>query len=272
MGQTISSSITPPPLTLQDCFVDGQIDISRYLYYRRRSDDIILSCVERRKRLRRRRMRHSTQMIINTYERAKRSIKRHALFVRDSNGELRELRPEDTLWYLLYVANPPRTLSMKKLFRNRFRIPYHQYLYICEDIQEHPLFAQWTRSDCTGVKSSDLRLMLLGFLRYIGRGWTLDDVSEANGISREVNRIFLKTFIKYGSTVLYRKWVLEPTRETHVSNQEQLFRAAGFNGCIGSVDATHVPMLSCPHWASNIHKGFKLHIPARSYNITVDHS
>ena len=116
MGQSISSSITPPPLTLQDCFVDGQIDIARYLYYRRRSDDISLSCVERRKRLRRRRMRCSTVRNANTLIRAKQSVKRHALFVRDSNGELRELRPEDTLWYLLYVANPLMNMQMKKLF------------------------------------------------------------------------------------------------------------------------------------------------------------
>ena len=65
---------------------------------------------------------------------------------------------------------------------------------------------------------------------------------------------------------------MDPARETHVSHQEGLFAAAGFNGCIGSVDATHIPMLSCPHWASNGHKAFKLHIPARSYNVTVDHS
>ena len=30
-------------------------------------------------------------------------------------------------------------------------------------------------------------------------------------------------------------------------------------------------MLSCPLWASNSHKGFKLNLPARTYNVTVDH-
>ena len=38
MGQDISRAITPPPLTLQDCIVDGRVDISRYLYFRRTSD------------------------------------------------------------------------------------------------------------------------------------------------------------------------------------------------------------------------------------------
>ena len=31
-------------------------------------------------------------------------------------------------------------------------------------------------------------------------------------------------------------------------------------------------MLSCPYWAQNMHRGFKLHCPARTYNVTVDHT
>ena len=57
-----------------------------------------------------------------------------------------------------------------------------------------------------------------------------------------------------------------------MNEQESVFRQAGFNGCIGSSDGTHVPMLKCSQWASNSHKGFKLNVPARTYNVTVDHS
>ena len=31
-------------------------------------------------------------------------------------------------------------------------------------------------------------------------------------------------------------------------------------------------MLKCTQWSNNIHKGFKLNVPARTYNVTVDHS
>ena len=31
-------------------------------------------------------------------------------------------------------------------------------------------------------------------------------------------------------------------------------------------------MLRCPQWAHNIHKGYKLSVPARTYNATCDHS
>ena len=69
-----------------------------------------------------------------------------------------------------------------------------------------------------------------------------------------------------------KKHIRDPTNLIHVSNREKLVRLAGFNGCIGSTDATHVPMLRCPQWAQNTHKGFKLNFPARTYNVIVDHS
>ena len=59
---------------------------------------------------------------------------------------------------------------------------------------------------------------------------------------------------------------------TDVKIQESVFKLAGYDGCIGSSDTTHIPMLKFSQWASNLHKGFKLSAPARTYNLTVDHS
>ena len=67
-----------------------------------------------------------------------------------------------------------------------------------------PMFARWTRYDTVGDKLMNVKLLLLGCLRYIGRGWTLDDICESNGISVGINRLFLLTFIEWGSTVLYK--------------------------------------------------------------------
>ena len=36
MGNNISSSIIPPPLSLNDCIVNGDLDLLRYYMYKRR--------------------------------------------------------------------------------------------------------------------------------------------------------------------------------------------------------------------------------------------
>ena len=86
----------------------------------------------------------------------------------------------------------------------------------------------------------------------MGRVWTLDDVYEAKFISVDKNRDFLKYFIEYGSSVLYKKWVLQPTRTMNVSDQEAIFYIARFNGCIGSSDNMHITMLKY-QWAQSDH-------------------
>ena len=54
MGNEISQAYTPPPLTLRDCLVDGQIDLARYRLYAKRTyedeyEDIIQSGSKKRK-------------------------------------------------------------------------------------------------------------------------------------------------------------------------------------------------------------------------------
>ena len=270
MGQDISRSIGPPPLTLTDCLVNGQIDTVRYTYYRRRIDDMqnsnyIISNITSKKR---RIDALPTTRKLN----AKRSVKRHKLFIRDDNGQLSELTSKDSHWYQLYVQSSPRNTRLAKHFRRRFRLPYANYIALADDVEHDELFERWTGKDATGKEPSNIKLLVLGALRYLGRAWTLDDIEESNGISREVNRVFINKFMEYGSKVLYKKWVIDPAINTHVSSQEKVFRMAGFNGCIASSDATHVGMLSCASWAHIMHKCFKLNIPSRTYNATVTHS
>ena len=82
--------------------------------------------------------------------------------------------------------------------------------------------------------------------------------------------MFINTFLEYGSIVLYNKCVTDPTTNCNVCDQKIIFRMAGFNGCIGSTYATHFGMLSCTTQTSINHKGIKLSIPSRDYNIKID--
>ena len=272
MGTNLSKDITPPPLTLQDCLVNGTISLSRYYYYRKHLDTYSEAIERDETLLSNKRKRRKLVEKPKAVRKRQRSVKRHKLMVRDEDGSLREIKPVDTLWYLLYVSNPPTSKRMSKVFRLRFRLPYQSFISLSHDISNHDIFIRWTRVDAVGDPPSNLKLLLLGALRFIGRNWTLDDICEANGISIETNRQFLHAFMEYGSTVLYQKWVLNANINSQIAEQEKVFRRAGFDGCIGSSDATHIPMLRCPHWAHNSHKGFKLSVPARTYNVTCDHS
>ena len=244
------------------------------MYYRRKRDQHLRSRSSDDARRKRKRKINHVHFTSKSRKRTcyYRSVKKHDLIVRDADGSLRTLRPEDTNWYILYVLNPPSNERMAKLFRLRFCIPYSSFLELSNDIENNVLFSRWTRTDAVGKSPSNMKLLLLGSLRYIGRGWTLDDIYEATGISINVNREFLKTFIEYGSSVLYKKYVSDPAIDIDVSEREKLFKLAGFDGCIGSCDATHIPMVRCAHWAQNLHKGYKLNFPARTYNVTCDHS
>ena len=55
------------------------------------------------------------------------------------------------------------------------------------------------------------------------------------------------------------------------SEFETLFANAGFNGCIGSTDATHFGMLSYDSWSTISHCSNKLNTASRNYNATVTH-
>ena len=272
MGQDISKAFTPPPLTFRDCFVDGRVDVAKFMIYNESmnedEDDLfeLLDFVKNKKR-----KRSDQEDSANSSTKRTRSIKRFPFFCRADDGTLREATYKDSSWYRLYIDDPPVGKRLLKLFRKRFRIPYFAFMSMSNDIKDNEIFDRWACNDASGKPSSDIRLLLLGTLRYLGRSHTFDDACESTYISGEIHRVFFQSFIEYGSTVLYEKYVLSPLKTIDMSSIEHLFNIGGLNGCHGSSDGTHIGLLSCPSWAFNNHKGFKLAIPSRNYNATATH-
>ena len=91
-------------------------------------------------------------------------------------------------------------------------MPYNSFLSLLPMVEASPLFDRWKigKADVTGQQAAPLSLLILCALRYIGRGWTFDNLSENTGISEEVTRVFFHIFIDFGSTVLYDKFVVAP--------------------------------------------------------------
>ena len=270
MGQDISKAYTPPPLTFRDCIVDGRINLAKFILYSTTTlDDDYIDIDELLNKNKRK--RNDSKTSSKKKKVCVRSIKRHPILCRADDGNLREATYEDSTWWRLYIETPPTGKRLLKIFRNRFRLPYDEFEKLAKDILSHELFARWTHDDACGYKCSDIRLLLLGTLRYLGRAHTFDDASESTYISVEVHRQFLMAFIEYGSTVLYQKYVLNSLNTVDTARIEKIFRLAGFNGAMGSSDGTHIGMLCCPSWAFHNHKGFKLAMPSRNYNATVTH-
>jgi hypothetical protein len=123
------------------------------------------------------------------------------------------------------------------------------------------------------TKVSPIELLLLGTLRYLGRGWTFDDIEEATKVSRDVHRCFFHAFTTFGAKFLYTRYVCMPQSTADLRNCESEYAVAGFPGCIGSTDATHIPLDKVTASFRQAHLGYKMGSDAttRTYNLTVNH-
>jgi hypothetical protein len=184
----------------------------------------------------------------------KKARKAHPKFFIDPMTQKRRpMSPKLSFWWLKYVQHPqPDNSQWSKSFRMRFRMPYTSYLVlldmICDGDLCRGLFDRWRTPDDryfnrgNNKKVSPLELLLLGSLRYLGRGWTFDDLEESTFISRDVHRVFFHKFPKFGATILYPRYVSAPQTAHELQECEHEYRIAGFPGCIGSTDATHIPL------------------------------
>ena len=122
------------------------------------------------------------------------------------DGPLEIILPEDSLWYKAYVSNflmlEPES-SMANKFRERFCLPYPNFLQLVASASESKLFDRWCGHKSNNKQASPIELLVLGSLRYLGLGWTFDDVEENTAISKEVHRTLFHRFVEFGSTVLH---------------------------------------------------------------------
>jgi len=256
--------------SIMDCFgADGYIDTERYLAMMMdaASDDFDetaeeLICEE------------EPDDDESDDEQPKKRQRRIILARRNADGELEAIPPTESLWWHIYVdcpqLNDKRWLNK---FRRRFRIPYQSFLTFVEEAKANNWFPRWTGkgTDATGKKGSPVELLILGAFRYLGRGFTFDDLEESTAISEEVHRCFFHKFIEVGSTILYDKYVKTPTTAEEAREHMLEFELAGMPGTFGSTDATHIVHDMCNWKSRRAHLGGKSKHPTRTYNMTVNH-
>jgi hypothetical protein len=269
--------MAPPPRSLAQCVVGGKVYVVRFLqhraaaYLRRRRTNL-------HKRLLRRQLEHiptnkdeciNNDQHVGPKERASRCV----WGILNENGVKVPLRPDQSLWYMMYVNNSLVSTDslMSAKFRQRFRIPYTNYLELVELCRADDRFRKWCGFKKNNKRASPIELLVLGALRYLGRGFTFDDIEECTAISREVHRCFFHKFVDFGRHVLYPQHVKFPTNASQAQTHMAEFTISGFPGCVGSSDCTHIATERCKYALRNQHIGQKSSHPTRSYSLTANH-
>ena len=204
----------------------------------------------------------------------KKTRKRRGLIARKTeDGELEILTPQESSWWLMYVDNVlvQEEKHYQHKFRQRFRLPYQNYKELVKDCKEDDHFARWQHPNAAGKVASPIELLVLGALRYLGRGWTFDDLEESTAIARDVHRCFFHAFIDFGSTVLYERYVNAPLSWEEAKHHMAEFTEAGLAGGVGSSDCTNVVSEKCEYRLKNNHIGAKSSHTARTFSLTSNH-
>ena len=134
-------------------------------------------------------------------------------------------------------------------------------------------FDQWSKHNVMKRyrNGAPLDLLVLCVIRYLGCGWLIDDLEEATCINYKTICQFIHQFIEWGSTELYKQYVVAPMTKEELEDCSAEFKSAGLPGCIGSTDATHIIMECCSYRLRQLHMGYKLKHTAQTYNLTVNH-
>ena len=233
-------------------------------------DIVIVLMLQKRKRL-----VHEKEKSVS---RKRGKYEKNSLYFTDpKTGERSVMTYKHSMWWQNYIVNPqPEKQWWRELFRVRFRLPYDNYLELVEKCNDSPLFSQWNQNPLQYRRQNKkqgipIELLVLCALRYLGRGWLIDDLAETVVVSPETVRLFISQFVEFGSTTLYEEHVIEPMTKTELRDCNNEFKLAGLPGCIGSTDATHVVVERCVYKLRQLHLGYKVNHTARTYNLTVNH-
>ena len=126
-------------------------------------------------------------------------------------------------------AQNPRNKRHLSKFRRRFRMPYVNFVKLVKEARDGNWFPSYEKCNALGQEGIPLEIFILGSLRYLGRGWTFDGISESTGVSEESHRLFFTAFVKACKANLYPKWIKRPKTDEEILDCRAEFTEAGFD-------------------------------------------
>lgn len=94
---------------------------------------------------------------------------------------------------------------------------------------------------CTG-ESIPRELLVMGALKVLGRGLPFDELEIGSRVSKTAHAAFLHQFIEHFVTHQYSEHIHSPANQAELAECLEPYRNLGFDGAIGSIDCTHIPV------------------------------
>ena len=229
-----------------------------------------ITSLRKRKRSRRRYLEHCINMSegSSVVNRSKKKWIRKPILHHDEDGNPTALDPKDTYWYRLYVMSPQLSNSkFGRKFRLRFWLPYDSFMELLQVISSHDIFNRCHKKENNHKVIGSL---LLVSLRYLGRGWTFDNLEETTPISEEVHRNFPTLLLHMG----VRSYILNMLHIQKIlwkPTYTWFFWVDGFHGAIGSMDANHMMVEKWSHKLKQKHLGGSSKQAYSSFNLSANH-
>ena len=155
-------------------------------------------------------------------------------------------------------------------FLLRFRVKPSMFETMVSEARSCPEFND-EGVDCCGQRKAPLELLILGFLRVIGRGVCFDCVMELRDVGEETFRFFFHKYTRWGARKYYDCWVYPPRTEEELRASMDAYYRQGLAGIFGETDCTHIYWLRCTASEKAKHTG-KEGYPTRAYEITANQS
>ena len=100
---------------------------------------------------------------------------------------------------------------------------------------------------------------------------TFDDIEESADITHEVHRQLFHTFILYGKTILYPKYVHYPKTSADAQIHMKEFNVDSMNSEVALIYTLHVIIEKCSHRLKEKNLGGKSQLTCRAFNSATKH-
>lgn len=154
-------------------------------------------------------------------------------------------------------------------FRNCFRMPWQAFCLLVDLAKEEMTDYDESSTNCLGYQAAPLNLMILAYLAVLGATVTYPHLYTLTHLGAQTHRKFFAKFSKFGREKLYPRFVTVPSTAAEFQEVMRDFTKAGFPGCVGAVDCTHVRLWNCSTSQTNRHRG-KEGYPSRAFQVVCD--